>query len=601
MMMSVDEDTRIQFQHQQLIDRTTELVRISNDNSNVRVGAYYYTWYNEQQWYLWKTKYMPTLGYYDILNTTIIQQHVHWAKHVANIDFFIISYSRNIPTILQYLNYNNKNQESKKLEGNNQQDSHQSKTKSTRTKSATRRRSDSPEVLPIVLHVESLILYQRSITTYYEHLERRRQSSSSTSSSNSSSSTNTDAKPTKYTFRYNGEIDFQRTDVMNFYNSDTTTTTTTTTSSASQNSNITFGECFIQYIFKAMDDIVIPYQDSYIFVNENENEYEDSDGSSNPLLRRRPVFVLYLARDYINYNDTFNELRKRFQERYNSRIDSIGVPYYIADSIWLPTDTKRKYQHDTQGAIYHWDAMTAYNRYEGQLRNYANDNVVDYLRRIEYEYTIYSTTTTTRTKTETAMSISQPNQQHQQQDVKISNMVPYVQPGYDDILIRGHETPKNRKRPIYERTTNDKAVLEYHPHRYFPWLSPSSWLSSSLSKSKPISSSSSSSNTFHMFWDLAERILNKNPCSSSISSNDPGTTDATSSTRKRSSHSSPTMTTTNPSSLFVFISTFNEWHESTSIEPSIEWRNEYLHITRERTKNLQQQQQQILTTCRRKK
>ena len=85
-----------------------------------------------------------------------------------------------------------------------------------------------------------------------------------------------------------------------------------------------------------------------------------------------------------------------------------------------------------------------------------------------------------------------------------------------------------------------------------------------------------------MFWDLAERVLNKNPCTASVFQHDDEYGDAN--RNKDSSSSSP---------LFVFVSTFNEWHESTSIEPSIEWGDEYLHITRERSKQLHP------TTCRR--
>ena len=100
-------------------------------------------------------------------------------------------------------------------------------------------------------------------------------------------------------------------------------------------------------------------------------------------------------------------------------------------------------------------------------------------------------------------------------------VVPYVQPGYDDLLIRSHEHGVGLERPAYPRGDQGQ--------------------------------------TYHQFWDLAERLLDRNPCPTNDDNDDDS---------------------------FVLITSFNEWHESTSIEPSLEWGDQMLKITKERAQAL---------------
>ena len=348
-----------------------------------RIGAYYYTWYDSEQWKVWKTKYQPTLGLYESSNESTIHAHADWAKH-AGIDFFIMSYSKNIPEIVEYVRH--------------------------------------PVALPIALHVESLILYQRAVKSH----------------ANSSA------------FVYDGSIDFKRK-AKNFYTGE----------------SCTFGDCYAQFLIKAMEEIILPYHEKYLFVGE------------------RPVFVLYLARDFANYDESIMNLKVKFKQRF-------GVfPYLIADSVWFLDNKPRLEAHRKMG-IHHWNAITAYNRYEGKL---LAESLDEYMKRIEIEYEEYS-----KGESEGSRAL----------------MIPYVQPGYDDTMIRREVKPKGKDRPVHSRGDGK---------------------------------------TYESFWNLAKRIIDKNPCDK-----------------------------VDPTELFIFISTFNEWHESTAIEPAVEWGKEYLQITRERSR-----------------
>ena len=231
-----------------------------------------------------------------------------------------------------------------------------------------------------------------------------------------------------------------------------------------------FGDAYRDYLFKAMDEIVLPYRHKYLFVGD------------------RPVFVLYLAREFFDFENDIYNLRQDFYQKY-------GVhPYLIADVVWFLWDHRVR-KNTLNTGIHAWDAITAYNRYEGRK----TETLDEYMERLEVEYDKYS-------NPDILKNIRLP-------------VVPYVQPGYDDLLIRAHEHgPNNATRPYYERNNGM---------------------------------------TYHKFWDQAERILGKNPCSV-----DP------------------------KNELFIFVCSFNEWHESTSIEPSTEWKTMYLDITRQRKESL---------------
>jgi hypothetical protein len=229
-------------------------------------------------------------------------------------------------------------------------------------------------------------------------------------------------------------------------------------------------------------------------------------------------------------------LRRRFVQQFG-----VGQPYLIADIVWFAHDkrVKRNTAHammtrmmydddDNDGKQQQqhpvWDSITAYNRYEGR-----RDETLDvYLKRAQDEYHLYA---------------NPPPQgwfQYYQYywlllysywwgrrptTVRFP-VVPYVQPGYDDLLIRSHEHGVGIQRPAYPRGDQGQ--------------------------------------TYHQFWDLAERLLDQNPCHTATDEDhdhDHGDVEDDS---------------------FVLITSFNEWHESTSIEPSLEWGDQMLKITKER-------------------
>ena len=70
------------------------------------VGAYYYMWYNREQWDRDQTRYEPLLGRYNS-GPLAVQQHSAWARQAA-IDFFLISWvDRNHDEVKAYLSVPN--------------------------------------------------------------------------------------------------------------------------------------------------------------------------------------------------------------------------------------------------------------------------------------------------------------------------------------------------------------------------------------------------------------------------------------------------------------------------------------------------------------
>jgi hypothetical protein len=110
-----------------------------------------------------------------------------------------------------------------------------------------------------------------------------------------------------------------------------------------------------------------------------------------------------------------------------------------------------------------WDSITACNRYEGR-----RDKTLDvYLSRVQEEYHLFA---------------NPPKGWFHwllyygdwwSPTVRFP-VVPYVQPGYDDLLIRSHEHGVGIQRSAYPRGDQGQ--------------------------------------TYHQFWDLAERLLDRNPC-----------------------------------------------------------------------------------------
>ena len=446
---------------------------ISGDQfGNVRVGAYYYSWYNEQQWKTWKTKYTPTIGLYESTHLGVIKKHMEYATQ-ANIDFFIISsgYSNNQGII----------------------DSFQSIIRYLETPMITlptypssyNQHNNKMKFIPIAIHIESLMLFEQCrIPTTVQKLDPK----------------------------LNGLL-IMKEKVYNILQQQK--------DNDSVNNNppkiTTFGEVYRDYIFKVMDEIILPYQDKYVFVNDNKN----NNGHHN---QRRPVFVLYLAREFLDFETCMIKIKYEFYRKY-------GVyPYFIADVIWYETDTRVLHNTHTTGR-YVWDSITSYNRYEGRTNNETLDT---YLQRLQHEYTIYSNIKSTDTKNNEEIN----NENTKQVRLPV---VPYVQPGYDDSLIRSEEHISSiATRPIYSRGGKDGT-------------------------------------TYRQFWNVAMKLLYNNPC------------DETSTTS-----SSSTTTTSSSNDNFVFISTFNEWHESTSIEPSYEWGTKYLELTKYYVDTIRRNYQQQL-------
>jgi hypothetical protein len=376
--------------------RTSSSASSSSRTPRLRMGAYYYAWYEPKQWARWKTKFQPTLGMYDSPNATVLAKHSEWA-HQAGIDFFVMSWStqEEHDTIKEYLQH--------------------------------------PKTIPIALHIESQILYLQS------RVNR--------------------------TQPENGTINFDEP-CINIYSKDKKDDQAAAVT--------TFGETFILYMIKTMNEIVLRHPHKYLFVGD------------------RPVFVLYLAREFVNFEGYMERLRKYFQTRFGVR------PYFIADMVWFARDRKVQHMMRTSGAD-HWDSITGYNRYEGRK----DESLDEYLDRTELEYHRYS----------------YPYRwwEFLIKETRTVPVVPYVQPGYDDLLIRSDQHGKDTPRPAYER---------------------------------------SNGRIYHRFWDLAERLLHDNPC------------------------------TMKSDEWFVFVTSFNEWHESTAIEPSVEWGEQYLQITKDRAKAL---------------
>ena len=277
----------------------------STSSFGVRVGAYYYSWYNEQQWKQWKTKYTPTIGLYESEHLGVIKKHMEYATQ-AKIDFFIISsgYSNNdgiqdsFKSILRYLNTPMITYPSFK---------------------------DKMKFIPIAIHIESLMLFEQCrIPSTVENLDPK----------------------------FNGLL-IMKEKVYNIVKDNGNNPPIITT----------FGEVYKDYIFKVMDEIILPYQDKYVFVEEN-----------------RPVFVLYLAREFLDFETTMIKIKYEFYMKYGM------YPYFIADVIWYESDT-RVLQNTHNTGKYVWDSITSYNRYEGRTNN---ETLGVYLQRLQHEYTIYS-------------------------------------------------------------------------------------------------------------------------------------------------------------------------------------------------------------------
>jgi hypothetical protein len=280
-----------------------------------------------------------------------------------------------------------------------------------------------PKAMTIALLVDSIHLYKQSVQLHSNLTE----------------------------FEYDGQIDFQRM-VTNIHTQEVGT----------------FGDCFLDYIFIAMEELVKPFSEKYLHVGE------------------RPMFLLDSALDYVNHDATMTNLRLRFKQRFSAQ------PYLVADSVSELNNKDRKQIHDA--SVHFWDAITTKSRFDGSL----SESPEQYMDRVEAEYEFYAKTS------------DQPGAR--------ALMFPYVQPGYDDSLLHTHEKLGKTKRPVYP--TGDGSF-------------------------------------YQQFWDLGERILSKNPCAK-VDSDE----------------------------MLVFVSTFNNWSESTSIEPSTEWGKELLRITRDRSRSM---------------
>jgi hypothetical protein len=57
----------------------------------VDVGAYYYLWYDKDQWRDYGHVHMPVRKFYDSSDTEVISQHIQWAKE-HGIKFFLVSW-----------------------------------------------------------------------------------------------------------------------------------------------------------------------------------------------------------------------------------------------------------------------------------------------------------------------------------------------------------------------------------------------------------------------------------------------------------------------------------------------------------------------------
>lgn len=55
------------------------------------LGAYYYLWYDKDQWDRWKSVHRPRLGPYDSSRPEIISQHINWARNYG-IKFFVVGW-----------------------------------------------------------------------------------------------------------------------------------------------------------------------------------------------------------------------------------------------------------------------------------------------------------------------------------------------------------------------------------------------------------------------------------------------------------------------------------------------------------------------------
>jgi len=232
-----------------------------------------------------------------------------------------------------------------------------------------------------------------------------------------------------------------------------------------------FGRILIDTILDLIQDVVLPYRHKYLFVSH-----------------RQPVFVLYLAREFVNFESYIQQLRLECQQRFGIE------PYLIADVVWFIHDKRVKRNTQNHGKDL-WNAITAYNRYEGRK----DESLHQYLNRMQAEYRTYANPTRAWYKLFPTHRIP---------------VIPYVQPGYDDLLIRSHEHGKGIERPVYPRENQ---------------------------------------RTYNAFWELALRVLRSNPCESFP---------------------------------FVFVTSFNEWHESTAVEPSSKWGEAYLDTTNQWVRRL---------------
>lgn len=247
-----------------------------------------------------------------------------------------------------------------------------------------------------------------------------------------------------------------------------------------------FGDLLSDYLVKIMTEIVLPYRHKYIFVDD-----------------KRPVFVLHLAKDYADFDKSFVNIRKRFLQEFGVQ------PYFIADVISFNDDSRVLYNTAHVGTK-SWDAITSYDRYDGTRR----ESLDVYLNRTESEFKKYSNERHSNKFNEwlSFFGISRRTR---------LPVVPYVQPGYDDLLIPsqayGNKKNKNLTRTSYDRE-NGKM--------------------------------------YHAFWDIAERLMAENPCDYNVDEQ------------------------------FVLVTSFNEWHQSTAIEPSLLWHDMYLDITKKRSRRI---------------
>ena len=146
-----------------------------------------------------------------------------------------------------------------------------------------------------------------------------------------------------------------------------------------------------------------------------------------------------------------------------------------------------------------WDSITASNQRLSRKDNNNNPVPKYSMKRLEQEYSKYTNSATG--------------------DRILA--VPYVQPTLDDVPMVSNKEEDNNNH--VQATTN-------HGHR--------------------------DGKTYEEFWNLAKRIMDKNPCDRS-----------------------------DPREFFILIHSFNNWHDLTAIEPGYSWGNDMLSITRDRSRS----------------